>query len=1483
MNWLDQYKDGGMIKRADGSYSQRGLWDNIRANAGSGKKPTKEMLKQEKKIKAAEKKEYGGWLNEYQAGGITVDKSPESIKKSVYEKYPILNKAIPIDSAFVSYPQGKDIEVMKQWGHNPEYVNPDDSYGWINKSGFKVPAGKVANGPDGDNLYPSMINVPHIGYYNTIVDTTGKNRQDIENIVANDFLSHGLHNLPEYNKQSAKLKKELVKKYGKHVEEEGGVDAYVRSLIDPKNYPTYQQEMPVDTSYTNPIKRLIGIKQSGGKISTTGYKADSPDRYNPYNIIPTGRITMQNVPHPVYGIDNYGNHQIMMPGREYQFPGQQVYETPIKPVNPENALANTATMFQKGNFSMGYDPVDNGYATVGFGIPLHKENGGYIPFMKEGGIPQRYKNMGFTHVGQKKSGDGQHKWKVLAKKGDSYKVVQGGYRGMQDFKQHHSQERRNRFWDRMGGRDSAKAKDPFSPLYWHKKFGTWEYGGPVEMQQGGFTPSQSAALKQAMLNRPASLYQDVDPAMLQQMQQMKQLSTPIGRADATYEKKKKQERITGREAAKGLQEQYARERFADDPSVVNPAYWQTDPITGRTPQQRLSDMGTDLQTRVFRGGTNWLDNLNPGVWMAGMAGNLAKAPLRAQQENSAMPYVSAIGEPVLWGAGEQLVAPYLKKIFGKAPVNYGESNVGSQAMPKIHTDLYPKDGRYLTPNVNLSFDAKLANVLERLRSKQNNRLSNLDLDEVRRVFHNSERFLTPDEHQLLRTYDVGERGNYVQPSTDYISGSYVGTPETNFSPRLQQQSTIGPVSRKVNRSGLTKEQVLEKAASKDKDAISKMTEQEFQNTVLKPTGEIVEYKPGTTIDEMTYDLTQKSMVLKNRIPMSNQDYVKTFNENLDVLNDIISQKNKSGVEYKVKELTPDGRLVFETPKQAIPLELTDKEKANIDWFNRDPKDWIINKAGLKKRGDVWKLSDEAGGNEFDSMEDAIDFIRNEIKDYLKPKEISGKSTWAVNINPGEWRGNVEDIANTEYFRSIPGLEMSNTTSGVFADNIPRKGTGAYESINQYLKQLDLGRVKPGFNSQTEFSRGAWENFIKSGRGVGFYANPSTVHGIMRTIVPPAALIGAGAAAASQADKQKYGGTIKNNWLKRYQTGGVIHPNYSIVDYLASKGQDFSKAHRADLAKEYGIENYDYSSAKNLELLSKLKNQEVISKPIARSIPIANKSITQTLQSIPYTWSPVANNTASNISINEVHHSELPAVINKLQNKGVITSIEAKKAIQKVAAPGYTFKNNSAPIEKTSFTPSFKKPADSNKQPLLIDNKKSKDFYPTPIPGIESGIIVDKETNTGYIIKNHKKVHSFPVITGKDFLDTPNMSNDPSENIRTTPAGVYDMSPNKDIYGHRGFDLINTKLAKGIANHITYDPKHRSWAYNSNNPKDRNMSYGCINGKCEDIEEEYKYFPEGGKNLMRVLPVDKYKSLQDYLQIPSQKYGGSTKKNWLQKY
>lgn len=57
-----------LIKRADGSYSPRGLWDNIRANKGSGKAPTKEMLAQEKKITREMAK--GGSLSHFYPSNI---------------------------------------------------------------------------------------------------------------------------------------------------------------------------------------------------------------------------------------------------------------------------------------------------------------------------------------------------------------------------------------------------------------------------------------------------------------------------------------------------------------------------------------------------------------------------------------------------------------------------------------------------------------------------------------------------------------------------------------------------------------------------------------------------------------------------------------------------------------------------------------------------------------------------------------------------------------------------------------------------------------------------------------------------------------------------------------------------------------------------------------------------------------------------------------------------------------------------------------------------------------------------------------------------------------------------------------------------------------------------------------------------------------------------------------------------------------------
>tara|TARA_R110000796_G_scaffold185_7_gene754 strand:+ start:7836 stop:13556 length:5721 start_codon:yes stop_codon:yes gene_type:complete len=61
-------------------------------------------------------------------------------------------------------------------------------------------------------------------------------------------------------------------------------------------------------------------------FSVDGYKRNSPDVNNPFNLINSGNITMEGVDFPVLGVDNLGNEQIMTPGNNYQFPGDQVFE-----------------------------------------------------------------------------------------------------------------------------------------------------------------------------------------------------------------------------------------------------------------------------------------------------------------------------------------------------------------------------------------------------------------------------------------------------------------------------------------------------------------------------------------------------------------------------------------------------------------------------------------------------------------------------------------------------------------------------------------------------------------------------------------------------------------------------------------------------------------------------------------------------------------------------------------------------------------------------------------------------------------------------------------------------------------------------------------------------------------------------------------------------------------------------------------------------
>jgi hypothetical protein len=72
-------------------------------------------------------------------------------------------------------------------------------------------------------------------------------------------------------------------------------------------------------------------------------------------------------------------------------------------------------------------------------------------------------------------------------------------------------------------------------------------------------------------------------------------------------------------------------------------------------------------------------------------------------------------------------------------------------------------------------------------------------------------------------------------------------------------------------------------------------------------------------------------------------------------------------------------------------------------------------------------------------------------------------------------------------------------------------------------------------------------------------------------------------------EQRYGG--ENNMFRVFAQEGLEYKGPSIVDYLATRGYSGKKAFRKELADKYGIEGYDYSAAKNTELLNKLREND----------------------------------------------------------------------------------------------------------------------------------------------------------------------------------------------------------------------------------------------------------------------------------------------------
>jgi len=575
---------GEMIKRADGSYSKRGLWDNIRDNRGSGKVPTKQMLDQERKIKS-----------HYQDGG----------EEEVYwrTKKPMVNDPSMDAISKVLLQRNQDKNFMQraaglgyQGGIPTRYIEGQDPNS-NNTSNLLMSFGDnqvfptiIQTGPQQLSYQPNQmeeyIQTPTEdiadyfaakGYKRAANDMYGMKYQNGGNISMYnnggepdgemaigqiDAAINKLTNLRKFIQPNSNLEPWVSSKLTM-------VDDYANSVSDYMMYNPETKgmmELPIEEMEYGgiPMYGPGGQKQNPPKVYTDRKQFEQAQRmyndslilYNASKGLINDLKVVNNLPNAEDVWINYLNkwydkntkkvspafkrlsaaNKILPKGKEYnnpKFSGSHAveYKKPVQPViyqpasthpiehlerlemvaptlvNPKivtrgellpispKQTVNLTNLIQprtypvdiydrKGNFIrqefMGDSEgvVDQNYIGEHHYAPRGGNSFIDTNYAEGGGIPERYRNMGFTKVGAKKQSTRPgKKWMVLAKKGDDYKVVHGGYKGMQDFKQHHSEQRRENFWNRMGGKNSSKATDPFSPLYWHKRFGTWEEGG----------------------------------------------------------------------------------------------------------------------------------------------------------------------------------------------------------------------------------------------------------------------------------------------------------------------------------------------------------------------------------------------------------------------------------------------------------------------------------------------------------------------------------------------------------------------------------------------------------------------------------------------------------------------------------------------------------------------------------------------------------------------------------------------------------------------------------------------------------------------------------------------------------------------------------------------------------------------------------------------------------------------------------------------
>jgi hypothetical protein len=623
-----------------------------------------------------------------------------------------------------------------------------------------------------------------------------------------------------------------------------------------------------------------------------------------------------------------------------------------------------------------------------------------------------------------------------------------------------------------------------------------EYGGWLDQYQSGGTIA-----KDGKLLAPSSPYPDMDPAMLQgyqQMQrQMEMLSTPEGRrvlAGEAYQKNRKQKaneaKIEDKETLQRMKDKAAQQRAESDPSMFNPSFWKEDPMSGRTPQQRLYDMGTDLQTRVFQTGNKTYDSyLNTPGYIAHMAGNLAKAPAEAQRQNSVMPYVSAIGEPLLLGAGETIAEPYVKKAVEKLAPYYTKAiNLLKPSAKKSYS--------------NAEYAKKLLNDIK----------NKSDIKYQQKPVRTS-------EEKIYHTLDQNE---------NTIANDFYNSEQTELNTLKAENQRFGITSNELEKLKIKHKPEFEQLYGKnymDKD-LGLFAKMKNINEIAR-----LETERKSFLKKMDEAFIQKHRIKENYTPEE------------ELLIDIYT-KGYDKILNKRKGIFPEGKVSKFYNEEVIPKleELIKQNKLQDEQIlTRGDYDYLVENVWDAKGNKLppTKYSELQVGYEWEpnsflstSIDKNIGFGTSNLKsEIIAPKgqsvlypNASGVKNFDTELEvllPEKLRYKVEkrrqDLPEWEKMPDGHTLNEYSLDGTIQKKYVKNNGAlDIYDNTGKLITKyddLDIANIE--ILSANEKN------------------NPKFTHKITNPYVLAPFILGTGAFANSQKESKKYGGKLTNNWLQKY--------------------------------------------------------------------------------------------------------------------------------------------------------------------------------------------------------------------------------------------------------------------------------------------------------------------------------------------------------------